>query len=173
MVILENRAHDQWWRLLLHYITKLNCCCCLFLHKSYKMLTFSELSLWLSGLRTWCLCEDGGLIPGLTQLVKYLALLQAAAQVSDVAQIWCCHGCGVGLSCSSNSTPSPGIPICCRYGKNYFLKKKFVDIQFKKKNIFFYSWKRKWKCALLIHKDDRLLAHQRFIFNSYLAPVSY
>ena len=34
-----------------------------------------------------------------------------------MAQIQCCHGCGVGLSCSSDSTPSLGTSICCRCSK--------------------------------------------------------
>ena len=40
--------------------------------------------------------EDGGSIPGLTQWVKDLALLQALAKIADVAQIPRCGGCGVG-----------------------------------------------------------------------------
>ena len=40
--------------------------------------------------------EDVGLIPGLIQWVKDLALPQAMAWVIDVAQIWHCCGCGVG-----------------------------------------------------------------------------
>ena len=40
--------------------------------------------------------EDADLIPGLTQWVKNLTLLQAAEQVADGARIWCCCGCGVG-----------------------------------------------------------------------------
>ena len=40
--------------------------------------------------------EDVGLIPGLTQRVKDLALPQATAKVIDEAQIWHCCGCGVG-----------------------------------------------------------------------------
>ena len=39
--------------------------------------------------------EVVGSIPGLTQCVKDPELLQAVAQVTDVAQIWCCCGCGI------------------------------------------------------------------------------
>ena len=38
--------------------------------------------------------EDVSSIPSLAQWVKDLVLLQAAAWVTDVAQIW--HGCGCG-----------------------------------------------------------------------------
>ena len=37
--------------------------------------------------------EEVGLILGLAQWVKVLALPQAAAQVADVAWIWHCYGC--------------------------------------------------------------------------------
>ena len=41
-----------------------------------------EFPLWLHGLRTkCCLCEDAGLIPGLTQWVKDLTLLQGRPQI--------------------------------------------------------------------------------------------
>ena len=36
--------------------------------------------------------EDAGLIPGLARRVKELGLLQAAAWVTDAAQIQCCCG---------------------------------------------------------------------------------
>ena len=45
--------------------------------------------LWLSELRTRRLFEDAGLIPGLTQWVEDLMLQQAAAYITDAAQIQC------------------------------------------------------------------------------------
>ena len=41
--------------------------------------------------------EDVGLVPGLTQWVTNLVFPQGAAQVMDMAQIWCCCDYGVGL----------------------------------------------------------------------------
>ena len=71
----------------------------------------SQFLVWLSRLKTQhSLCEDACSILGLTQWVKDLVLLQAAVQVTGVAQMWCC--CDVGLSCSSDSTRSPGISSC-------------------------------------------------------------
>ena len=40
--------------------------------------------------------EDMGLIPGLAQWVKDPVVLQAVAEVTNVAQIWYCCGCGIG-----------------------------------------------------------------------------
>ena len=60
-------------------------------------IAFQESPLWFSGLRTrQSVREDAGLIPGLTQWVKILVLPQAAAEVTDAAQIWHCCGCGIG-----------------------------------------------------------------------------
>ena len=47
--------------------------------------------------------EDGGSIPGLAQWVKNLALLQA--EVTDVAQIWCCKGCVIGPAAAAPIPP--------------------------------------------------------------------
>ena len=52
-----------------------------------------EFTLWLSRLRTQiCLCEDLGLIPGLTQQIKDQVLLLDLVQVKDASGIWCCCG---------------------------------------------------------------------------------
>ena len=40
--------------------------------------------------------EDTSSIPGLTQWVKDLALLQAETYVTDAAPTPCCCGCGIG-----------------------------------------------------------------------------
>ena len=40
--------------------------------------------------------ENGGLIPGLSQWVKDLAMLQAMVYITDVAWIWYCCVCGIG-----------------------------------------------------------------------------
>ena len=49
--------------------------------------------------------EVAGSIPGLAPWVKDPALLQAAVQVADAAQIWHCCGCGVGRQLSLRISP--------------------------------------------------------------------
>ena len=56
-----------------------------------------EFLLWLNWIKTWhSVCEDAGLIPGLTQRVKDPALPQAAAVVG---------GCGMGLQLQLQFNP--------------------------------------------------------------------
>ena len=58
-----------------------------------------EFPLWFSKLEPntdHCLCEDTDLMPGLAQGIKDTLLQQAMAWVTDAAQIWYCHGCGIG-----------------------------------------------------------------------------
>ena len=64
--------------------------------------------------------------------LKDLALLQAAAWVTDADQIWCCYACGAGLSCSSNLTPSPVTFICHRC--NCKKKKNSLPLQIRLQN---------------------------------------
>ena len=72
--------------------------------------------MWLNGLRSQCsLQEHVGLIPDLSQWVKYLPLPQAAAQVTDatgIQRIQHCYGYGIGLNCSSYSVRSLGTALC-------------------------------------------------------------
>ena len=45
-------------------------------------------------------------------------------QVSDVAQIWYCCGCGIDSSCSSDSTPGLRTFICHKKSKKNIIMKK-------------------------------------------------
>ena len=72
----------------------------------------------LSGLRSRCLCEDAGSIPG-------LALPQADM---DVAPNLSCVALVQASSCGSDLTPSLGTSICCRWGPTKRKKKnQFPD----------------------------------------------
>ena len=62
---------------------------------------------WVNNLTS--ILEDAGSIPGLTQCVKGLALLQAAAHVTDVAQICHCCGCCVGQQLQLLFDPQPHV----------------------------------------------------------------
>ena len=89
-----------------------------------------EFLLCLSGLSTGHRApEDVGFIPGVTQWVKDLALLQSVVQVTDETQIWCCGSCGEASNYSSDSTPSLETSICqvCGHKK----KKKILLYQIK------------------------------------------
>ena len=48
---------------------------------------------------------------------------------TDAARIQCYHGCGIGLSCSSDSTLYLGTSICCRCGHKKKKKKKKDGVQ--------------------------------------------
>ena len=95
-----------------------------FIHCWEKNVTVSDCNNWslefllcLSGLRTWeSVHEDMGLIPGLSYWVKDPVLLQAEEYIADISCIHCCCGCGIGPSCSSNLSPSPGTSISHRCG---------------------------------------------------------
>ena len=56
--------------------------------------------------------------------MKDPALPQAVALVAGIAWILCCYGCGVGLSCSSDSTPSLETYICHGYSHKKKKRKK-------------------------------------------------
>ena len=64
-LLRKKSAWGWWW--WWHYITSAfpNVCDNLSHLGNFKIKTFSEFPLWLSGLRAWhCLHEDAGLIPG-------------------------------------------------------------------------------------------------------------
>ena len=58
--------------------------------------------------------KDAGLILGLAQWVKDLALLWAMVQVTDMAGSCVAVAVAQAGSCSSDSNPSLGTPTCCK-----------------------------------------------------------
>ena len=68
-----------------------------------------QLPLRLPGFRTQLsVHEDVARSPASLRGLKNLALLQPSVWVRDAARIWPCCGCGVGLNCNSDWTPSLG-----------------------------------------------------------------
>ena len=56
--------------------------------------------------------EDAGTVPGLSQWVKDLALMQGEAYVVDAARIWRCCVCGVGQQLQLQFYSPLGTSIC-------------------------------------------------------------
>ena len=75
------------------------------------MLGVLVMAQWVKDLIYLCISEDTGSIPGLAQWGEDPVLPQAVVWITDAAQIQCCCGCGIGHSCSSDSTPGLGISI--------------------------------------------------------------
>ena len=95
--------------------------------------------MWLSGLGTWLsVHKDVGSIPGLTQWVKYPALLQAASEVADAAQLWFGGGCNIGRQLQLQFNPILRTSICHWCGPKRPKKKKERERE-RRKNLR-YSW---------------------------------
>ena len=104
---------SHWVMLYSHFYVLLVSVC------QYVLFVFAN--FYICNHQRICVCENVGLIPGLSQLVKDLALPWAVMYVTDTTEIWYCHGYGIGPSCSSHSTCSPETYI---YHKSRHKKKK-------------------------------------------------
>ena len=82
-----------------------------------------EFPLWLSGLGTH---EDKSSIPGLTQWVNDTELPQVTAQVTEAAQIWCCHSSGRGQQWHRPAAAAPIQPLAQEspYAESAAIKRK-------------------------------------------------
>ena len=69
-------------------------------------------------------------------------------RVTDTSQIWYYSGCGVGLSCSSNSTPSLGTCICCMCGHKKKKEKNFERTEFGEKESNMYLEGSVWNLCV-------------------------
>ena len=82
--------------------------------------------------------KDAGLFLGLAQWVKDLVLPQAAAQITDAAQVWCgwvWHCCGWGGG-QQLQVLGLGISICCKYSPKKKKKKKKISLPISKLQIY-------------------------------------
>ena len=69
-----------------------------------------EFPSWLSRNNLSSKHEDAGSVPGLARWVKDLSLVGAVVEVTDVARIWHCCGCGIGWHYSSDLTLAWELP---------------------------------------------------------------
>ena len=83
--------------------------------------------MWLIGLKILVVSGGCGSIPGLAQLIKDPALLQAAMRVADVAHIQCCHGYGIGLQLQLLFNPS-STSMCHKCGSKKKKNSKRVQL---------------------------------------------
>ena len=67
-----------------------------FILKSFSKIPSFRIPVVAQQVKNPTVHEDADSIPGFAHWVKDPALPQAAAYVTDVAQIWGRHGCGIG-----------------------------------------------------------------------------
>lgn len=94
--------------------------------------SFLAFPLWLTGLGTWCVCEDVGSIPGLAQWVGDTVLPEALAWVADVNWTPRCsgRGGGTGRQLQLHSILAPTASICLQCSHRKKEKKKTNKKQF-------------------------------------------